>query len=236
MDKKKIIDQVIVSLARLLKDKSITATGVASPLPMISTLLAKKTKDITYLNCTGAVNPKLKEIPSSSVSISVLEDIERFITLPELWDYALKGKIDTMFFSATQIDKAGNLNMTCIGDYYDPKVKLPGPAGSISMRNFCKECIVTTFNHTRKTFVEKVDFITSSTDKPTVVITCLGILELGEKPKIISYHESSGIKKIIENTGFGLDSDKAVMTKKPTKQELKYLKEIDSKDRRYNFL
>ena len=139
----KAIDQIIVSLSRTLKNNSIIATGVASPLPMMAILLAQKTKKIKYLNCIGAINPKLKTMPYSSVNISILKNKEAFIELPELWEYALKGKLETMFFSATQIDKYGNLNMTCIGDYKKPKVKLPGPAGSITLRNLCKNCIVT---------------------------------------------------------------------------------------------
>ena len=72
----KIIDQIIVSLSRTLKDNSVAATGVASPLPMLAILLAQKTKKIKYLNCIGAINPQLKCIPPSSVNISILENKE----------------------------------------------------------------------------------------------------------------------------------------------------------------
>jgi len=233
----KAIDQIIVSLSRALKNDSITATGVASPLPMIAILLAQKTKKIKYLNCIGAINPKLKNIPPSSDHVSILENKESFIKLPELWDYALKGKIETMFFSATQIDKFGNLNITCIGDYKKPKVKLPGPAGSITLRNLCKNCIVTCLNHTKRVFVEKVDFITNGSDKPTIVITNLGILKLGKKPKLISAHFHSNVEEIIENTGFRLKIPKKVeITKTPTEKEMKLLQKIDPTNVRRSLL
>lgn len=233
----KAIDQIIVSLSRYLKNNSIVATGVASPLPMIAILLAQKTKKIKYLNCVGAVNPKLKKMPYSSVNISILENKEEFITLPELWDYALSGKLQTMFFSATQIDKYGNLNMTCIGDYKKPKVKLPGPAGSITLRNLCKNCIVTCLNHSKRVFVEKVDFITNSSNKPTTVITNLGILRLGKKQELISVHSYSNIKEITGNTGFKLEIPKKTpITEKPTEKELKLLREIDPTNTRYSLI
>lgn len=230
----KIIDQIIVYLSRTLKNNSVTATGVASPLPMIAILLAQKNKKIRYLNCIGAINPKLKKIPPSSDHFSILEKKEEFIELPELWEYALKGKLETMFFSATQIDKHGNLNMTCIGDYKKPKVKLPGPAGSVTLRNLCKNCIITCLNHSKRTFVEKVDFITNSSTKPVIVITNLGILKLGKKPQLITVHSHSNTKDIIQNTGFKLNIPKKVLvTKKPTEEELKLLHKIDPTNTRY---
>lgn len=234
MDK---IDQVIVSLSRELKDNSTVATGVASPLPMIAILLAQKTKNIRYLNCIGAINPKLEKLLPSSAHVSILDDKEGSIKLPELWESALAGKTNTMFFSATQIDKHGNLNITCIGDYKKPKVKLPGPAGSVTLRNLCKQCIVTCLNHTKRVFVEKVDFITSSSDKPTRVITDLGILRLGESPKLISVHSHSSVKEIIKNTGFKIKIPENVpVTKKPTKEDMRLLRKIDSDGSRYSLL
>jgi len=233
----KVIDQIIVSLSRTLKDNSITATGVASPLPMIAILLAQKTKKIKYLNCIGAINPKLEKIPPSSDHFSILKNKEEFIELPELWGYALKGKLETMFFSATQIDKHGNLNMTCIGSYKAPKVKLPGPAGSITLRNLCRSCIVTCLNHSKRVFVEKVDFITNSSAKPATVITNLGILKLGKKPQLITVHSNSNTKEIIQNTGFKLNIPKKVLvTKKPTEKELKLLYKIDPTNTRYSII
>jgi glutaconate CoA-transferase subunit B len=231
------IDQIIVSLSRTLKNNSTIATGVASPLQMIAILLAQKTKKIKYLNCIGAVNPQLKKIPMSSVSVSVLENKEKFIELGELWEYALAGKIDTMFFSAAQIDKHGNLNMTCIGNYKKPKVKLPGPAGSITLRNLCKNCIVTSLSHSKRVFVENVDFITNGSDKPTTVITNLGILRLGKKQELVSVHPYSDVEEVVSNTGFELHVPKKIqITKKPTEKELELLERVDPSNTRYSLI
>lgn len=235
MDKK--IDQVIISLSRELKNNSIVATGVASPLPMIAILVAQQTKKIKYLNCIGAVNPKLKTIPPSSAHMSILEEKDEPIKLPELWEYALAGRIETMFFSATQIDKHGNLNLTCIGDYKKPKVKLPGPAGSATLRNLCKQCIVTCLNHSKRVFVKKVDFITNSSNQPTTVITNLGILKLGKTPQLISVHPHSSVEEIIKNTDFKIKVPKeTAMTNEPTQKEMKLLKKVDPTGFRYSLL
>ena len=52
-------DMMAVAMARLLNSGETVFHGVASPLPMVATLLAKQlhAPDLTYLNITGAYRP-----------------------------------------------------------------------------------------------------------------------------------------------------------------------------------
>ena len=60
-----------------------------------------------------------------------------------------------------QIDKFANINTTIVGgDYGHPKVRLPGASGAPEIAASCKEVIVVV-RQSRRTLVEKVDFITS---------------------------------------------------------------------------
>ena len=138
-----------------------------------------------------------------------------------------------MFFGAVQISKNGDVNITCIGDYKKPKVKLPGPAGAVTLRNLCKNTIITTQQHTKRTFVEKVDFITGSFDGNTIIVTNLGILKLGPKPEILVYYPISSIKEIKNNTGFNLESKNAKRLNELTKKDLDVLNEVDPEGIRY---
>ncbi len=232
---KKQVDYMIITLADFIKNNKSVATGVASPLPMLATMFARKSgKKFNYFNCgSGAINPFLKKAEYSSVTINALEKKESYIELHEVWNYALKGKIDLMFFGAVQISKNGDVNITCIGDYKKPKVKLPGPAGAVTLRNLCKNTIITTQQHTKRTFVEKVDFITSSFDGNTIIVTNLGILKLGPKPEILVYYPISSIKEIKNNTGFNLESKNAKRLKELTKKDLDVLNEVDPEGIRY---
>jgi glutaconate CoA-transferase subunit B len=229
------IDYAIISAAECIKDNGTVATGVASPIPMIAIIFAKLCgKRFTYINCTaGAVNPALESYDCSSAAISALEKKEYFLELSQAFDYGLSGKIDAMFFGAAQIAKNGDINLSCIGDYEKPKVKLAGPAGAVTMRNLCKNPVIISLQHSKKTFVDKVDFVTSGITKDTVVITNLGVLKLGKNPEILEVYPCSSIEEIRQNTGFELKYDIAKTAKKISEEEIKLLDSIDRKYARY---
>ncbi|HLC60975.1 MAG TPA: malonate decarboxylase subunit alpha [Candidatus Nanoarchaeia archaeon] len=232
---KKQTDYIITTLADFIIDNKSVATGVASPLPMLATMFARKLgKKFNYFNCgSGAINPDIKSPAYSSVTVNALERKDSFIELDKVWDFALKGDIDLMFFGAVQISKKGEANITCIGDYKKPKVKLPGPAGAVTLRNLCKRTIITTQNHSKRTFVDKVDFITTSSDNDTIVISNLGILKLGKKPEILGYYPVSSIWEIKDNTGFDLEDVNAKKLSELTDKDIKILNEIDPEGIRY---
>jgi glutaconate CoA-transferase subunit B len=115
------------------------------------------------------------------------------VSVPEIFNYWLQpGRIGVGFLGAAQLDKFGNINTTVIGaTYAEPKVRLPGAGGAPEIAASCREVIVVV-RQTRRSFVERVDFITSvgygdgpgSRERlgltgagPRQVITDLGVLE-----------------------------------------------------------
>ena len=110
--------------------------------------------------------------------------------LPIYWLQA--GRIDVGFLGAAQLDRFGNINTTVIGaQYAGPKVRLPGAGGAPEIAASCREVIIV-LRQTRRSFVERVDFITSvgygggpgyrerlglTGAGPRKVITDLGVLE-----------------------------------------------------------
>jgi len=231
-DNKKIIDLIICVLARQIKENDVVLTGVASPIPMMACLLAQQLKKIRYINCSGAINPKPLSMPYSSANIAFLDQKEESITLPQIFDM----DIDTMFMGAAQIDEQGNINMTCIGDYNNPIVKLPGPAATVYLRNKIKKSIIFVPKHSKKVFVNKVDFVTSCTNKDTLVVSNLGIFKLGIKPMITVVFSHSSVEEIQNNTSFSIiASPHITIIDKPFSQELKELLKIDQAGIRYHF-
>ena len=61
---------------------------------------------------------------------------------------------------ATQIDRFGNLNTTVIGEYSNPKVRLPGSGGACEIAINAQRVFVV-MRLRRRAFVERVDFVTS---------------------------------------------------------------------------
>jgi len=121
------------------------------------------------------------------------ETADAVVSVPEIFNYWLQpGRIDVGFLGAAQLDRFGNINTTVIGSTYaNPKVRLPGAGGAPEIAAFCREVIIIV-RQSRRSFVERVDFITSvgyGTGRgdrerlgltgagPRRVITDLGVLE-----------------------------------------------------------
>lgn len=75
-------------------------------------------------------------------------------------DMLMRGGFDVSFNSAAQIDRFGNLNITAIGDYRSPDVRLVGSLAQPEHLAFVRRPYLVC-DLDKRSFVEKVDFITS---------------------------------------------------------------------------
>lgn len=108
-----------------------------------------------------------------------------------------RGFVDVCFLGVGQIDKYGNLNTTCIGDYYKPTLRLPGSGGAADFISYAKRTVLTLRGGE---FVEKLDYFTSpgyldggdSRDQsglfpkgsgPTMLLTTKGVFRFDEETK-----------------------------------------------------
>jgi glutaconate CoA-transferase subunit A len=225
-------DRLVIEMARLIADGEVVATGVASALPMLAVALARAThaSRLTYINCVGAVDPDVRAASPTSVDPRLLERCDGRIALPELFDLARRGGIDLMFFGAAQVDASGRTNLTCIGDYARPRVKLPGPAGSSSMRPYLPKVVITVPRHSRRALPETVDFATTvaaSRNRDTTVITDLALLRLDAgRLGLVSRRAGVRAEDVRAQTGFEVDGDGDVAPG-PTEDERKALERLD---------
>jgi glutaconate CoA-transferase subunit B len=74
--------------------------------------------------------------------------------------YLQGGLVDTALLGGAQIDRFGNLNTTVIGDYLNPKVRLPGSGGACEIASLAGQTFII-MRLKRRAFVEKLDFLTS---------------------------------------------------------------------------
>jgi len=159
--------------------------------------------------------------------------------------YLQAGRIDVGFLEGAQIDKFGNINSTVIGDYRTPKVRLPGSGGACEIASLAKRILIIT-RHERRTFPEKIDFVTSpgflggkwereqlklEGGGPNAVITDLGVLrfdkETGEMI-LESIHPGVKLEDVKKNTGWDLKISKDLkITKEPSEEELLILRQLD---------
>jgi glutaconate CoA-transferase, subunit B len=221
---------MVVSLARLLRDGETVFHGVASPLPMVAILVAKRlhAPNLIYLNITGSIDPRPDRLPVSTVDPSLLRGTRSLVTLTDLFDLSARGRLDTAFLSGVQIDRQGRINMSVIGDFARPKVRLPGGAGSAAIMPTARRTILWRTRHDPRSFVERLDFVTAAGNVDRVVTPlCVfqrrdGILE------VESIHPGVTPEALRAATGFGIEVDgSTAVTPAPTEDELAALAEVD---------
>jgi len=238
-------DHIVVAMARLVRDGEVVLTGVASALPVLAVALARATHAprATHVTAAGAVNPRLGDgapAPLSSVDPRLLQRCESRLVLTDILDLARQGRVDTMFFGAAQIDAGARLNLTCIGDPRRPRVKLPGPAGSATVRRLVRRVIVVAPRHTPRTFVGEVDYATSApaaANRETWVVSDLAVLRLVDGRLALAARRGGiPVEAVRGATGFDLHGDGEAVEPAPTAAEQAALERIDPAGARYRLV
>ena len=159
---------------------------------------------------------------------------------------AQAGWIQYGFLGGAQIDVYGNLNTTVIGDWEQPKVRLPGSGGGADIASFCEKNIIIMRQDGRK-FVEKLDFLTSpgyftgpgerekrglpANTGPYRVITQIGIYGFHQETKkmtLIQLFEGNTLEDVQALSSFPIEiSENWSYVKPPTEEELQTLHALD---------
>ena len=227
-------DLMTCVMARLIREGDTVFHGVSSPMPMAAVLLAKQmhAPHAVHLNIPGGVNPeepKLKDYTSAGAEL--VKDAEAIFPLAEVFDLSMRGGLDVAFLSGVQFDVNGNVNASVIGDYHHPKVRLPGGAGSAVLIPTAKRAIIWRTKHDKRTFVEKVDFITTRGNVDRIV-TPLCVFKFDRMLKLESIHPGVTFEQVQEATAFPLERDGVTETPAPSVQEIRLLTSIDPENTR----
>jgi len=210
---------VAFQVSREVRNLERTAVGTLSPVPLLG-----------VLHALASHAPRGKFLFLGSDDTPVTEGSK------ELFDLAQRGKLDLFFLSGAQVDRKGNLNLTCIGEYGTPKVRLPGGAGSAMLYYMTRRVVLFTLSHTPRVFVEKCDFITSagSTPRdpwrrggPTRLLTPICTMEYDARSgewRLLSLHPGVSIEEAQRETGFPLAPVDVPTTPSPTVDDLALLR------------
>jgi acyl CoA:acetate/3-ketoacid CoA transferase beta subunit len=145
--------------------------------------------------------------------------------------------------SSAQIDGDGAINLSAIGAYDAPKVRLPGGAGAPEVVQNYRRVLAYFSRHDARTLVEKVDFATGRrtpiaadrraaaglvTDGPVRILTPLAVLAKDDDDRpfaIESLHPGVTAQEVVDNTGFALEvADDIPQTAVPTAEQLELLR------------
>lgn len=126
-----------------------------------------------------------------------------------------------------------------IGDCQSPQMRLPGAYGSAMLYYMAHRVVLFRTEHTKRTFVEKVDFVTAPgitpakvhrEGGPTKVVTPKALLAWDRQDGrwlLESVHPGSSVEEVKENTGFELGMlSSLTITPPPTEKELSTLRTI----------
>ena len=208
-------------IARLIGDVRHVAVGNASPIPATAALLARE---------RGKGRPYVSLLQSRKHNF--FTDGGR-----ELFDCAGQGRIDVFFLSGGQIDGEGSVNLVSIGDYTRPKVRFPGSFGSAYLYYVVPKVILFRTEHSRRTLVPKVDFVSApgTNDEnifrpggPIALVTNRCVFTFADGHfALASVHPGHTLEEIVENTGFDFDRPRSVPeTPAPTPETLTLMREV----------
>jgi glutaconate CoA-transferase subunit B len=239
-------EMLTILAARELRDGQVVFAGVGTPLLAASLAQRLDCPDLIILFEGGVVGATVEpgKMPPSTNDQRCTKRSNMICGSSEVMLLMQRGYVDVGFLGGAQVDQYGNLNSSFIGDFEDPKIRLPGSGGAndiSSLTNF-----IVAIRHEKRRFVPKVDFITSPgyvdggnsrhengllRGGCSRVITDLGIFGFDDRTrrmKILAVNPGSSLEEIRDNTGFELQTaEDLTTTASPSPQELAILRELD---------
>ena len=152
---------MIVNASRALEGSRVVFVGVG--LPNIACNLARRSHspDIELVYESGVFGAQPARLPLSIGDPTLVSGATSVTSMSDLFMYYLQGGlVDAALLGGAQIDRFGNLNTTAIGDYAQPKVRLPGSGGACEIAINAKK-IFMIMRLKRRAFVETLNFQTS---------------------------------------------------------------------------
>lgn len=210
-------------ISRLIGDVRHVAVGAASPIPATAALLAReRVGGKPYVSLLGS-------------------RAHTFFTdgACELFDCAGQGRVDVFFLSGGQIDGEGNINLVSVGEYDHPKARFPGSFGSAYLYYVVPKVILFRVEHSRRTLVPKVDFVSApggSADNvfrpggPVALVTSRCLFEFDRarrRFRLASIHPGHSVEEVLDNTGFEFDRpDRVPTTPAPSTETLRLMRSV----------
>jgi glutaconate CoA-transferase subunit B len=140
----------------------------------------------------------------------------------ELFDLAGRGGIDAFFLSGGQIDGQGNINLVGTGEYPHTGVRWSGSFGSAYLYFLVPRVVLFRWEHSRRTLVPRVDFISAPGTSPpgvhrpggpVALITNLCLFDFDRargRFRLRSVHPGHTLEEVHDQTGFDFDCPQVV--------------------------
>lgn len=246
--------EFLICLASSLMEDGTTAF-IGTGIPMLAAALAKKTHapNLVAIFEFGGTGASLEKLPLAVGESRTFHKAVSASGICDIMETAQRGFIEYGFLGAAQIDMFGNLNTTVIGNYWPPKVRLPGSGGANDVGSHCWKNIIIIRQHDIKRFVPKLDFLTTpgyltgpgAREKaglppntgPYRVVTSLALMDFepaSKRMRLIGLNPGVTVEQVLKNTGFELlVADRVFTNTEPTDEQLRLLREEIDPDHYY---
>ncbi len=204
---------LIAEIARLLEGCRHVAVGALSPIPAAGALLAR-------------------ELAGGAVRVSILGSRRHSPFTEggrELFDCAAQGRIDAFFLSGVQIDGAGNVNLLGLAEDDRITRRFAGNFGAPYLAFLIPRLILFRTDHSPRTLVEKVDYVTAPGSGPPGVWRKGGPVALltprcrfafrDGRFRLESLHPGQYLEELRAQTGFAFDLAERVAVTAPPPED-----------------
>ena len=234
-----------VVAARELSNGVVCFVGIGKPSTAANLARRTHAPDIVLIYESGTIGAKPTRPPLSIGDGELATTADVVVSVPEIFTYWLQaGRVDVGFLGAAQVDRFGNINTTVVGDYDSPTTRLPGAGGAPEISTSAGEVFIM-LNHSRRAFVETLDFVTSvgfatggnSRERlglpgggPSVIITDIGVLRPDPVTKeftLTALHPGRTVEEAKAATGWDLKvAEDVSKTTPPSSEELRHLRAL----------
>lgn len=239
-------EMMTVAAARALTGHTSCFVGIGAPSTAANLARRMHAPGLSLVYESGTIGARPRTLPLSIGDGELAETADAVVSVPEVFNYWLQaGRIDVGFLAAAQLDRYANINTTVIGDdYRHPAVRLPGAGGAPEIAASCREVFVMV-RHDRRTFVERVDFVSSvgygdgpgarqrlglRGRGPVLVVTDLGVLEPDPgscELTLTRVHPGVAVAEVRAATGWELAvAEPVAVSAPPTGEELGLLRDL----------
>jgi glutaconate CoA-transferase, subunit B len=239
-------EMMTVAAARALSGHTSCFVGIGAPSTAANLARRSHSPQLALVYESGTVGARPATLPLSIGDGELATTATTVVSVPEVFNYWLQpGRISVGFLGAAQLDRYANINTTVIGaDYHRPEVRLPGGGGAPEIAASCREVFIMV-RHSRRRFVERVDFITSvgfgdgpgarqrlglRGRGPVLVVTDLGVLEPDPDTcelTLTRLHPGVDVDEVRQATGWKLAvAGDLATTDPPTADELELLRHL----------
>jgi acyl CoA:acetate/3-ketoacid CoA transferase beta subunit len=239
----------VVAVAECFRGDGEILCNPIGTIPMIGGRLARETfephlamTDGFAMLTASCLPPGTNPYSHADGSLVVDEVVEHWNPYPQMFTVLWNGKRHVMM-GASQVDRFGNQNIACIGDWQRPKAQLLGFRGAPGNTiNHTTSYWVP--NHTPKSFVEQVDVVsgvgydraaalgpvTARFHEIRRVVSNLGVFDFetpDHRMRVRSVHPGVALDDVRDATGFELVIPEDVQeTRLPTAEELRLIREV----------